>query len=212
MKRLYVVAEGLTEVQFVSRILAPYIGSRSNWHVAVRAPNLRGHYTYERLKKEVKLLMASPGGSTMVTTMIDLFKLPNDFPAREQHWNNPEPLQRVQSLEHSLADDIADSRFHPYLQLHEFEALLLFDIEVLAMQHPNRTRVLRDLARRLRKQFSTPEHVNQRHPPSYRIRAVVPEYQKVRDGVITAERITLDRLRKQCPHFGQWIHRLESLV
>lgn len=97
---------------------------------------------------------------------------------------------------------------HTLLQLHEFEALLLADIELLANQYPNRRTALRGLARRLRK--SSPEHVNRRTPPSRRIRQVVPEYDKAVAGVAGVERIGFDVLRERCGHFGEWLDKLES--
>src|SRR5258708_31125030 len=41
-------------------------------------------------------------------------------------------MTRVTSLERQLASDVDDRRFHPYLQLHEFEALLLSSPEGLS--------------------------------------------------------------------------------
>jgi hypothetical protein len=112
-------------------------------------------------------------------------------------------------LEDSCQQDINDSRFIAYLQLHEFEALLLADIEVLADQYPNRHAALRRLARSLR--TLPPEHVNRRTPPSHRIRQAVPEYDKVVAGVAAVERIGLHVLRERCGHFGEWLGRLEEL-
>jgi hypothetical protein len=212
MKRLYVVGDGLTEVRFVTEILKPHLEKQSDWLFAVSAPRLPGQFTYAKLKRDLKRLLGPAGSAVVVTSMIDLFKIAGDFPGRGDPQDNAQPAERVQYLEKCFADDVADPRFLPHLQLHEFEALLLWDVELLARQHPNRSKAIEKLGKRLRREFPTPEHVNRLRPPSYWILEAVPEYKKVVDGIVTAERIGLDRLRRNCPHFGRWLDRLESAV
>jgi hypothetical protein len=143
--------------------------------------------------------------------MIDLFKVPGDFPGLAPT-SDEAPDERVRQLETRFTEDAGDRRFFAYFQLHEFEALLLADVTVLVKQHPNRRKEIDDLAARLGRDFSSPERVNRLHPPSYRIKAAVPEHNKTVDGPITASRIGLPKLREYCPHFGQWLQRLEHLV
>ena len=80
MRRLLIAAEGLTEVNFVTQLLKPHLEDRDSRAITVSAPNLKGYRTYAGLKKFVKSLLASPGSEAIVTTMIDLFKIPGDFP------------------------------------------------------------------------------------------------------------------------------------
>jgi hypothetical protein len=209
MTRLYVVAEGLTEVDFVTQILKPHLEAHTQHSTTVAAPTINGYRTYAKLKKFLKTLLRSQSRELRVSTMIDLFKLPGDFPGRHKVADLP-PLERVQRLEHHLGEHISDRRFFPYIQLHEFEALVLVDLPALAHQHPNRRLAITELAERLERDFSTPEQVNGLRPPSYWIKSVVPEYNKRLDGVATVERIGLARLRARCQHFGQWLKCLES--
>ena len=52
LTRLYVVCEGLTEVNLVRDILAPHIEQRWAERIAVpKAPNLRGSGTFLQLEK-----------------------------------------------------------------------------------------------------------------------------------------------------------------
>jgi hypothetical protein len=62
------------------------------------------------------------------TTMIDLYALPDDFPGFENCATRGNATDRVECLEERLAQDIAHLRFIPYIQLHEFEALLFSDV------------------------------------------------------------------------------------
>jgi hypothetical protein len=115
MTRLLVAAEGLTEVNFVTQILKPYLEERAPDRIVLNAPNLRGYRTYAGLKKFVKNLLASPGSAAIVTTMIDLFKIPRDFPGLAEA-NHEESDQRVRHLERCFTEEIGDRRFFAYLQ------------------------------------------------------------------------------------------------
>ncbi|MGD1073919.1 MAG: DUF4276 family protein [Bryobacteraceae bacterium] len=210
MTRLYIVCEGLTEVNFVTQLLKPHLEAPDPLRLTVGAPNLRGHYTYAQLKKFVKNLLATPSSPVAVTTMVDLFKIPGDHPGIAEA-SDEAPVERVHHLENECTEDIGDRRFFSHLQLHEFEALLLADLTVLVKQHPNRRNEIGDLAARLNRDFPSPEHVDRLHPPSYRIKDAVPEYNKTVDGPTTASGIGLPRLRERCPHFGQWLQHLEDL-
>jgi len=65
------------------------------------------------------------------TTMFDLYGLPVDFPGYAEARRQADPYLRVAILERALEADIHaelnDTRFLSYVQLHEFEALLLAD-------------------------------------------------------------------------------------
>jgi hypothetical protein len=211
MTHLYVVCEGLTEVNFVTQLLKPHLEAPGPSLLTVGARNLMGNYTCTPLKKFVKNLLGSPASPVAVTTIVDLFKVPGDYPGIADA-SNEAPFERVQHLEHQCMEDISDHRFFPYLQLHEFEALLLADLTVLIEQHPNRRKEVGDLTARLDREFPSPEHVDRMRPPSYWIKDAVPEYSKTIDGPITAARIGFPTLRKRCPHFGQWLKRLEDFT
>jgi len=47
--------------------------------------------------------------------------------------------------------------------------------------------------------------------PSKRILKEIPEYDKVGAGVLVAEKIGLEILRKKCNHFAEWLACLEQL-
>ena len=166
MTRLFVIAEGLTEANFVSQLLKPHLEQHAPGKVATSAPRLDGHFTYAHLNKFVKRLLGAPGSSVIVTTMVDLFKIPGDFPGVSSPLNDAPPLERVSLLEARFRADVEDSRFMPYLQLHEFEALMLSHLPALAEQHPNRKREIAELEKLLNREFESPEHVNRldRHP------------------------------------------------
>ena len=149
MTRLYVVAEGLTEVSFVREVLQPFLEQRCPGRMTVAAPNLRGQRRYSKVRKEVQSLLGAREADVRVTTMIDLYRLPTDFPGLAEADHYDDPHQRVEQLEARFGADVQDARFVPYLQLHEFEALILADLAYLARYYPHREKALQRLAEKL---------------------------------------------------------------
>jgi hypothetical protein len=62
-------------------------------------------------------------------------------------------------------------------------------------------------------QFGTPEEINDQPStaPHQRILNIYPTYQKPTFGVTIASRIGLQKIRDQCPHFSEWIRKLEQI-
>ena len=62
--------------------------------------------------------------------------------------------------------------------------------------------------------FWSPEEINdsQQTAPSKRIIELKARYAKVTDGILISQKIGLDTMRVQCPHFNEWIGKLEALA
>lgn len=106
-------------------------------------------------------------------------------------------------------------RFIPYVQMHEFEALLFTAPEVLGSVSGGSGEG--DAVRRLQQvanDFATPEEIDdgEATAPSKRILGVTPGYEKVAHGVIAASRIGLRAIRAACPNFDRWMRKLEALA
>ncbi|MFZ1729595.1 MAG: DUF4276 family protein [Bacteroidota bacterium] len=147
--------------------------------------------------------------------MIDLYALAPEFPgttAAEPF--RARPYDRIAALEHSFAEDIADKRFIPYIQLHEFEACLFADPAQLQEFFDCSPSSLRQLARIA--ESTPPELIDdgQHTAPSKRIIGEIPEYEGAKStaGPLIAEAIGISRIREQCPHFNAWLSRLEGLA
>jgi hypothetical protein len=65
----------------------------------------------------------------------------------------------------------------------------------------------------IRKQFQTPEEINDQKPtaPHQRIINAYPSYQKPLHGSLIAARIGIEGIRTQCPHFDSWLCQIENL-
>ncbi len=218
MKRALVLVEGPTEERFVKDLLRPQL-----WTVNLDiAPTLlvtkriksggsfRGGVTgFGKFENDAKRLL-SGAGDALVTTMLDFYGLPTDFPGMATRPSGT-PIQRVRHVEQAMWAHLGSpSNFLPYLALHEFEALLFSSSDELprAVTHPEKTAEFAAI----RAEFSTPEDINERpgSSPSKRIARLFPAYRKTIHGPSTAARIGLERIRSECPHFAQWLERLEN--
>ena len=131
MCQLYLYVEGQTEQVFATNVLAPYL---AHYGVYLMGPVLAeisrrkrgGVLSYEPFRNGLRSLLKQhhrPG--VWFSSMIDLYSLPKNFPEWEKAAERRhDPNARVTHLEEALASDIGDRRFIPYIQLHEFEALL----------------------------------------------------------------------------------------
>lgn len=210
MIRLYVLAEGLTEFKFVQQILKPHLESALPTHFVDAVRHKEG-FTYRGLQKDVRRLLGGPRSQVLVTTMIDFYKIPSGFPElRESKADHS--LKRVQKIEDTFAKDVDDERFIPYIQLHEFEALVLCGLSLLEEQYPDRRREIRKLDKLIGQQFSSPEEVDRSHPPSRRILEAIPGYAKTVDGIYVVQSVGIGALRQKCRHFGEWLADLEHAL
>jgi len=59
---------------------------------------------------------------------------------------------------------------------------------------------------------STPEEINEgaKTHPSRRIMDLYKSYRKVIHGVLTAQAIGLETIISKCPHFSEWIKKIEN--
>jgi hypothetical protein len=150
--------------------------------------------------------------------MLDLYGLGQGFPGGPFP-ANLQSRERVRRLEEAMREDICnqipdfrpDVRFLPYLQLHEYEALLFSDPPALAsaIGQPQ----LASRFQHIREQFQTPEDINDdpQTAPSKRIKGAYPPYEKVVEGARAASAVGIERMRQECPHFHEWVQHLEGL-
>ena len=212
MKRLYIVVEGQTEEEFVTKVLAPHLlgqGILCVTPVAVhRGRGARGGMvSYKPLKDDILRLLGD-GDAPIVSTLIDFFRCP-DTPGKEV-WNKASNHQQeVELREQEIGRDIGSGRFIPYIQLHEFEALL-FSSDV-AFEKLFSSKEADELSK-IVKDYSNPEEINSspEGAPSKRIMAIVPTYNKVLHGELIADAIGIEIILERCPRFRAWVERLIS--
>ncbi|MCD4653402.1 DUF4276 family protein [bacterium] len=92
------------------------------------------------------------------------------------------PYDKIQAVEDALSKDIGERRFIPYIQLHEFEALVFADPEKLNSEYLERNQEIGRLVEISSRE--NPELINEgfETAPSKRILKEIPEYNKVTAG------------------------------
>lgn len=213
MIRINVFVEGQTEETFVRDVLAPYFVNSQIYLSATIARTSPGHkggiVSYGKIKWQLENLCNSDP-SAYVTTMMDYYKFPEDFPGLGDI-KEVIALQRVQKIEQALSVDIGARNFIPNLMLHEFEALLFCAPEKFRDWIDEDVPVQQLI--QIKQQFDSPEHINNdpNTAPSKRILRLIPKYKKPLHGPLIAGDIGLDEIRAQCPHFNQWINKISAL-
>ncbi len=213
MIRVNVFVEGQTEETFVRDVLAPYFARQHIWLKAILAEtspgNKGGIVSYGKVKHQVTRLCRSDAGA-YVTTLIDYYGLPTDFPSFAVAQGNG--IQKVQLLEQAFAQDVGEGNFIAYLALHEFETLLFCKPAQFHDWFEDEQAV--GILEAVKASYGNPEEINDspHTAPSKRILAAIPAYKKTLHGPMIAEEIGIDAMRNQCPHFDEWIKSIELLA
>lgn len=228
-KIIHVLCEGQTELGFVEAVLRPYLQNKGVTGVkgilitTNKKKNARGGMlTYNHALTDLTLLRQTKVDGDyerhIFTTMFDLYALPEDFPGFERSKTIRDPYLKVSNLENDFAYAINDKRFIPYIQLHEFEALLFCGIEHIAGLYSGCEKRCKQLTDALLR-IGNPELINNspETAPSKRIIKAIEgdekmhyNYNKPKTGKLVTSNIGIDELRSKCQHFDEWIEKLIS--
>jgi hypothetical protein len=223
MKRLFIYVEGMTEEFFVERLLRHHLHA---YGVKVERPLLakkdfrpdgpRGGFTnWPAMEADMRDWFAGHSDTetspARFTTLLDLYAMPKEVPGypglraatTEAH---------VTFIETAIAAKLGEPRFFPYLQRHEFEALLLAHpsalAEIFTDSAPAIAQLERDISGR------NPEDINHGRDthPAARINAAIPNYYELKasNGFCVASAVTLERMRTRCPRFRSWLEQWET--
>lgn len=219
MIRVHVICEGQSEEMFVNEVLSSHFASKQIY----LAPSLIGKPGHKGGNVRVARLltdMRARLGDTdaYCTTFFDFYGLPNEFPGKQDASALASVDAKARRVCEGLAAEVeaalgrpARERLLPYVQMHEFEALLFSDPATLATGLGRS-----DLAgpfSRIRERYETPESINDspETAPSKRILSLHAGYDKIWNGSLAAIDIGLDVLRAECPLFNGWLCSLEQL-
>lgn len=217
MKRLLIVCEGLTEQEFCNCMLAPYFMKHG---ILLSAPLVKksngGIVSWFSLRSQILNHLREEGA--FVSMLIDYYGIKDQyyFPG----WNDSKSIankaERIHYLIDQMLEDVPSEyryRFLPYIQLHEFEALLFSDAHAFRSIFSPVEANLNDIDQIIAN-FSNPEDINNSSEtaPSKRLLKAIPGYNKIVYGNIIAEQIGLQTIRDKCPLFDEWLRELESLA
>lgn len=214
-KVLMILVEGPTEKEFVSNLIYPYLLNNGISNVRTitieTSPGFKGgdvRYV-GRYKPNIQKILSGKE-EMLVTSLIDYYRLRNDFPNYEASKKLESVSDKVALIEQGCFEDINDSRFLPYIQLHEFESLLFsapngFNELFPDLPKSNKKELLETI-----EQFPNPEMINDRpeFAPSKRLARLIPNYQKPFFGGMIALENGFPSIMDKCPRFRNWIETL----
>jgi hypothetical protein len=219
MKKVLIYVEGQTEETFVRDVLSPHLWQRCQiilTPILARTKRTKsgetfkgGIVSYAQVKRDIQRLLQD-SSAILLTTMIDYYGLPSDFPGKASLPAGT-PYDRVRHLEQAFENDIGHSKFLPFLVLHEFEAFVLVQPENLGRVLPQYQKEVPKLVANIGS--TPPEEIDedsQTHP-SARILQYLPGYKKRLHGPKVVKDTGLTAIRRKCPHFDHWLRRLENL-
>lgn len=220
MSRVLALVEGETEIAFVKHVLAPELAGNSVYLSPVKIGSARGQSgirPYESNRRDIVAALKQRTND-YCTTMLDYYGMPDDWPGRTEAELKPFP-EKALTVEQRLREEICRTmgssfradRFIPYVQMHEFEAILFSQPRAMAevLQLP---RLELEMVRIL-DECHSPEEIDDDPDtaPSKRIKALTRKYEKRAQAALVARRIGLATIRQKCPHFSEWVSRLETL-
>jgi hypothetical protein len=223
MVRLLLLVEGQTEENFAKQVLAPHLAH----HGVYAKPTLTitkpftaggGHRggvrSWGKLHNDLRRLLNDT--NAWVTTIIDFYGFPKDFPGFNAIQGARDALGKAELLENQVAEHFNHSRFIPFLALHEFEAWIFSSPETVA-KHFDCPDLANDMERIIG-EAGSPEQINQGENthPKMRLMDMVNKkcqgfYKETSEGPTLMKKIGIDTVRTKCPHFNAWLTRLESL-
>lgn len=222
MTRLYLLVEGQTEERFVKDVLAPHLHARGIWTYPmivetrrdrVTGRKIRGGGSWSKWKRDMaRLVKEQRGTDVRFSTLFDLYGLPHDYPEIDTVGTDTDTVRRAEKLQAAMAKAIDDRRLIPYLQRHEFEALVLASLDQLRelldpADHSGVSELQMSLGTR------SPEEINdgETTAPSRRLERHIPSYDKQTYGPMAIELAGLEQVRARCPRFHAWVTTLEAL-
>ena len=143
---------------------------------------------------------------------VDFFRIPTSFPNFELSISKSITDAKIEVLLEGISKDINDTRFIPYIQKHEFEALLFSSNEGFSNWFENEWVI--DELKTIINHYPNPEEINTGSDtaPSKRIIKILEEkrqkYDKIAEGNLIAEEIGFEKIMEKCPRFKNWILNL----
>ena len=230
MARLLVHVEGQTEESFVNEVLRDQLIGAGYESVSARIignARLRrrrgGVRPWPSVRRDIVNHLNEDSGC-IATTMVDYYGLPQqgdgEWPGRAVAASRLGMHRKASCVQDALRIDIARTmgtgfdirRFVPFVVMHEFEGLLFSDCAAFS-RGIGREHLTSDF-QAIRAAFQTPEDINDspETSPSHRVEQLLVGYEKPLLGTLAVLEIGVGRIREECPHFREWMEKLESLV
>lgn len=220
MKRLNIICEGQTEERFVNDVLAPHLQNYQVYATArcwAKRGQKGGGKSYDLVQNDIDKWIAQEGHNENVffTLLIDFYGFPKQGNTiyDEDVINTPGTNRKIELLKEKMHSRVNNfHRFIPYIQVHEFEALLFSNLDAASEYFLGKEKEIASL--KLETHSFLPEEINEtpEGAPSKRLDKYLNyAKQKTSAGPFIAGLITIETIKNRCPHFNEWVTQLENL-
>ena len=219
---LHCIVEGATEKRFIDEVLAPYLANKcifvtSSENITSvshgRISGKGGDIRFSRLEHQITKFLKGRA-DLYVATFSDYYGV-HEWPGLDRIPDNAMPGEIAAILNQAAIHDEpqlrCDSRYLPFTAVHEFEALLFSNPDILEREihaYPGSVKAIL-------RECGSPEQINtgKETAPSKRIMSLAKiPYSKVTNGIEIAKMITVDTMRERCPLFDEWLKKIEPLA
>jgi hypothetical protein len=218
--KVYIVVEGQTEQTFIREILAPQFSYKGIYlyPVLIGSPGHKGgNIRFDRAKNDIGNFLKQRS-DIYISTMFDYFRIETSWPGRADVKPSDIAIKKAEKIEEEtlskiielFPDQNAKKRFIPYIEMHEFEALLFSNASVLA----NNIGINISKIDEIVNDYGNPEEINDnsKTAPSKRLQHLTDnKYRKVAMGKTIAAAIGIRTMRKKCLHFNRWLEKIELI-
>ncbi len=214
-----VIVEGKTEEIFIKQLLSKYLAEKNIYMtpIQISKPGQKGgDVRFSRAIKDISLHMKQRA-DTYISLFFDYYGV-KEWPGIEdaQKKTEPQEIAKVindatrQAVNKELSEYRSYTRFIPNVVVHEFEALLFSDPQTLAQALKIDIAAIKSIA----DQFEDPEKINNSREttPSRLLEKLYSRYKKTSTGIIIAQELGVELMRRKCQVFNNWIERLEEIV
>lgn len=218
MKRIIIICEGQTEQEFCNDILQPHF---NQFGIIIQNPTIKktagGIVNWSALKHQIETHLKLDQ-TAYITTLIDFYGIHanHNYPNWTQANKHTDKNIGMDLMEEAMLADIQvqlQSRFIPYIQLHEFEGLLFCNIDVFNNGFEQNEFLDYNYLVETIDNYQNPELINDSSitAPSKRLTRIIKDYSKITHGCLIAQEIGINKIRSKCPRFSQWISILEKI-
>ncbi|WBU87958.1 DUF4276 family protein [Cellulophaga omnivescoria] len=208
MKRLVFIVEGDTEVIFINDVVIPYLYNldfKNPMNAQTIITNRKQHkkggvVNYEYLKNDINRVLAQ--GNVIITTFIDFFRLPTNFP------NFTIDSKLINTIEEGISIDFDNNEnIIPYIQRHELEALMFAKKDGFELVIDEDDKLL--LIENIIEEYPNPEDINSNpeNAPSKRLERIF-KYDKVADSELIFGMLDIQSIIDKCPRFNNWMQNI----
>lgn len=225
MKDLYFIVEGETELEFVNKILIPYLYSKGalchiQGYPITMSGGGHGFNNIQHFVNTIKPVL-NYINEPIITTLIDYFQLNSEkklpgYTASLSYTLTDDRVNYLESKLDEVVQNITPYRFFiPYIQKHEMETLLFSNPETgFYLESDNIKNSVLDIC----KQYQNIEDINgsPQGAPSKRLEAIYKangkKYEKIIDGIDIADLTGIEKILEKCPRFRNWTERIIQLL